>query len=128
MKEDFVQTLIEGLNHSENHFSPNYRNISMEIPDDATHINDGDFIYRIYGTATKDFEEIIEENPDVLKTIFVNRIRDFSKLTRPRAIITSDRRIFVEQSISLNKDYLGLLEREIILEAGKFFSAQNYNF
>ncbi len=104
----------------------NYRNIVMEIPDDATHINDGDFIYRIHGVAANNFREIIEENSGYLKTIFVSKIRDFSNFTRPRAIIISDGRIFVEQSISLSSDYLGLLEKEIIPEAGKIFSAQNY--
>lgn len=127
MKDDLIKILVEGLNHSKNPSGMNYRDLDMEIPKDATHINDGEFIYRIHGTATGNFEKIIEENPEFLKTIFVNKIRDFSNLTRPRAIIALDRRIFVEQSISLSSDYLGLLEKEIIPEAGRFFSARSYN-
>ena len=119
---DLVQILVEGLNHSRENHQLNYRSATIYISKDATHVNDGDFIYRIYGRT--DFEKITEENRGVLKTVFVGRIRDLSNLTKPRTIITSDGKIFVEQSTSLDKDYMGLIEKEIIREAGKIFSAQ----
>ncbi|MBI4116207.1 hypothetical protein HY449_00510 [Candidatus Pacearchaeota archaeon] len=122
---DSIQVLVEGLNHSRENRQLNYRGATIYIPKGATHINDGDFIYRFYGTT--DFKGIKRENNGGLETEFVGRIRDFEHLTRPRTIIISDGRIFVEQSTSLDRSYMNLLEKEIIREAGRIFSAQNYN-
>ena len=124
MKEsDLIKTLVEGLNHSRENHQLNYRSATLSISKDATHINDGDFIYQFYGRT--DFEKITPGNYSELKTIFVDRIKKMTELSRPRAIITSNGKIFVEQNNLLSKEYLGLLEKRIS-EAEKIFNAQNY--
>ncbi len=118
---DLVQTIIEGLNHSEKNSYLSRCEENLEIPDDATHIKDGDFIYRIYGRADKDFKIIMLWNYSVSRTIFIERLKNLTHVSRPRTLISKDGRIFVEQSTSLDTGYMNLLEKEIIGEAGKVF-------
>lgn len=111
--------IVEGLNHS-NYDSCLVRCNEIAIPEDVTHIKDVDFIYRFYWRTN--LKIINQGNYPDFKTIFIDRVKDLTNLSRPRALIMRDKRIFVEQSISLNRDYTKMLEEIIISEAEKIFS------
>ena len=133
-----LNAVVEGNSHY-NLKIPLFKLVNLEIPENVFLIDDTSRRFNFYG-VTNDFKKIERRDLDVGTFKRVDRLSlcpgivlpyrgEFkSLLENPRTVILKDGRVFVENGIRRNLEYMRLLHGEIISEAGEALSAETIGF
>jgi hypothetical protein len=109
IKKEEINALVEGTYHDE-WGTLQYKFVNLPIGA-ASVINDGSYRYRLYG-ITPDFEKTISLT-DVgdleLQVEDLGCIGKYNPIERARALILKDGRIFIDQHMLKEQEYVGRL-------------------
>jgi len=134
-KEEF-NAVIEGTYHDD-WTQLHYKLAHIQVPEDTGVINDGMYKYHFYGKTT-DFQSVQPINGEAKGLEAKIDLLCFSPgvvlpysggtpniLERPRTVCTKDGRIFIDESMLDNEDYLGVIP-SMVQNAGEIFKKKSF--
>jgi hypothetical protein len=126
--------VIEGYQKNHGSFAPNYKVTLLELPENLFFIEDGRDRFSYFGNVWG-FKEVNKKELCVgemrrevrsLSTypgfVLPNVGEGEHLLRNPRSIFFRDRRVFIKQDLINDRNYLEMLNEEIVQEVGRIFS------